>query len=278
MTILLDAFNLTPAKAVAYLRRRKLRISGAWTEIWKEQHTRAFTVANLAKLDLLQDIRNLIDKAIEGEWTTDTEGDRVKRGVTFQQFKKTLIPRLKARGWWGYDEEEGVQLGSVRRLRTIYNTNVQTAFMAGRYRGQMEVVNELPLWEFVAVMDSATTDRCESLNGVVYPATDPVWDYIYPPNHFGCRSRVRARTERQVEREGLQIQSSDGKLVSQEATIGTGDNKRDVDVSGVKFIGLDGQPRTYMPDPGWDYNPGKASFKPDLNTYDADIAALWEGS
>ncbi|MFA5751105.1 MAG: phage minor head protein [Candidatus Paceibacterota bacterium] len=280
MGILLDAFSLAPAKAVEYLRKKKLRISGSWTEVWKEQHTKAFTVANLSKLDLLQDIRNLLNKAIDGELAPDVTGEMVKRGIPFSEFKKRLVPKLKARGWWGIEEVVNFttgevterQLGSVARLRTIYDVNVQTAFMSGRYRGQMDVAKELPYWQFIAVMDGNTTERCSKLHLVVYRYDDPVWQYIYPPNHWRCRSRVRSLAADQVDR----VESSTDNLVSQEEAVGS-DNKRMVDVTGVKFTDRYGVPQTYMPGAGWDYNPGKQTFKPDLKKYDDDIAALWEG-
>lgn len=284
MGVLLDAFFLAPARAIAFLRGKKLRISGSWTQVWREQHARAFTVANLAKLDLLQDIRNMLDAAIAGEVAPDSTGEPVRRGITFQQFKKDLVPRLKARGWWGYEETVNPdtgeviekQLGSVRRLRTIFQTNVQSAYQAGRYRGQMESVNDLPYWQYDAVMDGSTTAGCQALGGKVFRADDPVWDTIYPPNHFNCRSRVRALTERQVARDRLDVESSQGRMTSKTEVVGMGDNQRPVSVQGLRITEPDGSPGVFCPGPGWDYNAGKVAFKPDLKRYDPDIAALFE--
>jgi SPP1 gp7 family putative phage head morphogenesis protein len=152
-------------------------------------------------------------------------------------------------------------------LRTIYQTNLQTSYMAGRYKQQMEVASALPYWQFIAVLDGQTTDRCRSLHLRVFRADDPIWDYLYPPNHWGCRSRVRALTANQFERSGANLDNSDGKIVTREATIGKNENAVTVSVKGFKLNDQD----TYWPDPGWDYNPGKQEFKPDLKRYDKDI-------
>lgn len=282
MSILSDAFSLTPAKAVEYLRKKNLRVSGAWYTVWKEQHARTFTVANLARLYLLQDIRDMINKAVDGEIAADSSGAAVKRTITFQQFKKELMPRLKKAGWWGIEEivrPDGSvierQLGSVHRLKTIFQTNVQTALNAGRFARQSSVKNELPFWQYISILDSRTTNRCKSLHGQVYAATDPVWDTIYPPNHWGCRARVRSLTKEMVDRDRITVQSSEGMTIEKTEFVGPNGDQREVKVRGVKYIGSDGQPRQFYPDAGWDYNPGKSSFKPDLSRFDDDISGLF---
>jgi SPP1 gp7 family putative phage head morphogenesis protein len=284
MGILLDSFSLSPAAAVEYLRKKKLRISGAWYTVWKEQHTQVFTVANLARLDLLQSIRDMVNKAVDGEYTTDSNGDRIKRAITFQQFKKELIPQLKKAGWWGIEEitdaEGNVierQLGSVPRLRTIYRTNVQTALNAGRYKSQMETAADLPYLEYIIIYDGATTNRCRGLRNKIFAANDPVLDYIYPPNHWHCRSRMRSLTRSQVERGDTPVENTAGSIIERQVEIGSGDKIRTVPVNGYKYIGEDGMPHEFIPDAGWDYNPGKASFKADLKKYDSDIASLYDG-
>lgn len=257
--LLLDAFDLKPAEAIAFLRRKGYAFSWNWYDIWKEAQAGKFTIAKVMRADILQDVRGMVDKAIE-------------EGITFAQFKKELIPRLQAKGWWGIretvDKETGLitetQLGSVERLRTIYRQNLQSAYDAGRYKAQTAIVDDLPVWEYVATIDSRTTERCRALNGRRFRADDPVWDTIYPPNHWNCRARVRPLTERQA---GRTVESSEGRLTTTTVTIGSGDNARTVDVNGIR---LDAD-HEYFPEAGFDYNPGKVAFKPDLGKYDPDI-------
>ena len=54
-------------------------------------------------------------------------------------------------------------------------------------------IDNVPLLEFDAVMDTHTTQTCRELNGIVKPTTDPFWDIYYLPNHFRERSTIRER-------------------------------------------------------------------------------------
>jgi SPP1 gp7 family putative phage head morphogenesis protein len=257
--ILLDAFKLKPAEAIAFLRKKGDAFSWNWFDVWRDAQARKFTIAKVMRADILQDVRGMVDAAID-------------EGITFAQFKKELIPRLQEKGWWGIketvDKETGLitetQLGSVARLQTIYRQNVQSAYMAGRYREQLEVVDDLPIWEYVATIDSRTTERCRALNGRRFRADDPVWDTIYPPNHWGCRARVRAITERAA---GRSVDSSKGRMITKAVVVGSGDNAREVTVTGIR---LDAD-HDYFPEASFDYNPGKIAFEPDLDKYDPDI-------
>jgi SPP1 gp7 family putative phage head morphogenesis protein len=256
MSILVDAFKLKPAQAIAFLKKKGMKISWNWFDTWKEAHTKAFTVAKCMKADILQDIRSMIQKA-------------QNEGIPFEQFKRELAPRLQEKGWWGrkeiVDQETGeiteIQEGSVHRLKIIYQTNLQTSYMAGRYQGQMQ--SSMPYLQYISILDGQTTDRCRSLHLKVFAKDDPIWDHLYPPNHWGCRSRVRSLTKTKLERDNLQVESSSNKLVKKEVSVGG----KSVSVTGYKLP----EGNTFWPDPGWDYNPGKSSFKPDLNRYDNDI-------
>jgi uncharacterized protein with gpF-like domain len=56
--------------------------------MWQEEHARAFTVAKVANLDLLETIRASLD-------------DVARNGGTFEQWQKDLVPELEKAGWWG---------------------------------------------------------------------------------------------------------------------------------------------------------------------------------
>jgi uncharacterized protein with gpF-like domain len=122
--------NLPPVEALAYFRRKGLRVGFAWQDVWQRDHARAFTVAKAMSTDLLEDIRAAVDEAIAG-------------GQTLAQFREGLTPLLQARGWWGRKdmidpatgERRNVQLGSPRRLRTIFNVNMRMAYQAGAGSG-----------------------------------------------------------------------------------------------------------------------------------------------
>lgn len=230
------ALSLPPQEAIAYFQKKGYTISWNWRDVWQEAHSNAFTVAKAMRLDILQAIRNEVERAIID-------------GVPFEDFRKNLEPVLKTLGWWGYILEKNPKTGQMERvlagtpwrLATIFRTNIQSAYMAGRYKQQRESIQERPYWQYVAVLDSRTRPKHRALHGKVFRADDPVWDKIYPPNGFNCRCRVRALTLAEVARKGLQVSSGER---------------------------LEG-----MPDEGFAYTPG--AWEPDLSKYTEDIAKLW---
>ena len=263
------AFGLSPERAIEYFRSRGYAISGNWHEVWQEAHARAFTVAHAARLDILQSIRDELDRAL-------TEG------TTLADFQSRLEPRLQSMGWWGRQvivdsqgNAESVQLGSVRRLETIYRTNLQTSYQAGRWQAFDDNKSDRPYLQYVAVMDDRTRPSHAAMNGQVFPADDPIWHTHYPPNGFNCRCRVRALSEKNIQSRGLAVQSSAGRMHEKDVLAGidkhTGE-ERHATVSGIEIKGHDGRTTILWTDPGWNYNPGQAAWQPDLKRYDADLA------
>lgn len=244
-------FGKEPEAAVRYLESKGLRITWNWGEMLDEAHARAFTVAKAARLDIVQDIRRgVIDAA--------------KNGKTLKQFSAELTPQLQAKGWWGKQvivdgqgNAEMVQLGSPRRLKTIYQTNLQSAYMAGRMQAQM-AADAFPYLQYVAVLDGRTRPSHRDLDGKVFRKDDPIWQSIYPPNGHNCRCRTRALTERQMSREGFTAQSSEGMIVTRAAEAGLDKRTGEVfttEQTGVRIIGQDGKPTTMWVDQGFNSSP-----------------------
>jgi len=266
---LAHCMSLPPKQAIAYLQAKGYAISWDWEEVWQQAQAKAFTVAKVMRLDLLQDIREAVEAAL-------------KEGQTLAAFTKVLAPTLKAKGWWGrqehIDPDSGeitqVQLGSAWRLRTIYRTNLQTAYMAGRYAEQLSNAENRPFWKYVAVLDKHTRASHRAMNGKVFRHDDPFWQSFYPPNGWGCRCRVTTLSAGQVERQGLVVDASAGKLGTVQKVVSqkTGE-VRDV----ATFTTVDPLTRKRIvvsPDVGWSYNPGAASWQPELGSYGGSLADL----
>lgn len=241
--------DLPPEEAVQFFTQKGEAIAWDHTDVWREANVHAFTVARATTLDVLRTIRGEVAKAV-GE------------GQTFADFKRTLQPRLQDLGWWGRQEvldgDTGevstVQLGSVRRLRTIFQTNVQTSYMAGRFKRYLANVQDRPYWRYVAVMDGRTRPLHAALNGKVWRWDDPIWQVIWPPNGWGCRCRVVAMTAAEFEASGLPLENGADAVVQLQLPIGR--DGETVAVQGVRYRDVDGKERIFRPDPGWDYNPG----------------------
>lgn len=262
-------FGLEPKAAIAWFESKGYRISWNWQDTWQEAHARAFTVAKVTRLDVLNDIRSALQQSL-------------KEGKTERWFEQQLRPVLEEKGWWGtrvvvdgQGAAQVVQLGSPQRLRTIFRANLQTAYMAGRWTDMVRNARGRPYWMYVAVMDSRVRPTHAAMNAKVYRWDDPIWDTHYPPCGFNCRCRIRALSESQMKRLKLVVSDSEGQLVDRTVDAGFDPRTGEVfkaEVTGVKLIGDRGQAITFFTDPGWNYNPGKASFVPDLNRYPTEVA------
>lgn len=246
-------FGMEPKNAVAYLKAKGYAITWNWQEMLDQAHDQSFTVAKAMRLDLLSDIRGALETALQ-------------EGQTLKQFIADLRPVLESQGWWGQQvivDSEGVgelvQLGSPRRLKTIYQTNLQNAYMAGR-KAEMEQTTEThPYWMYVAILDGKTRPSHRALHGQVFRHDDPIWSAIFPPNGFNCRCRVVALTEAAVKRRGLKVVSSEGRMFTE--TVETGTDKRTGEirtapVTGIRTTDAAGKAITFRTDPGFNHAPG----------------------
>lgn len=246
-------FGMEPKNAVAYLKSKGYAITWNWQEMLDQAHDQSFTVAKAMRLDLLSDIRGALETALQ-------------EGQTLKQFIADIQPVLESQGWWGQQvivDSEGVgelvQLGSPRRLKTIYQTNLQSAYMAGR-KAEMEQTTEThPYWMYVAILDGKTRPSHRALHGQVFRHDDPIWSAIFPPNGFNCRCRVVALTEAAVKRRGLKVVSSEGHMFTE--TVETGIDKRTGEirtapVTGIRTTDAAGKAITFRTDPGFNHAPG----------------------
>ena len=186
-------FNLPPEDAISYLKSKGFKIGWDWHETLDEAHSRAFTVAKVARIDLLQDFRKSLITAL-------------KDGQGLEQWKASITPTLQAKGWWGKQSvinpagiEQTVQLGSPRRLKTIFDTNVHKSLAAGRYKALMATVETRPLWQWVHVSISNPRKQHVARNGETRRHDDPFWQYAYPPTEWGCKCKIVARRASDVE-------------------------------------------------------------------------------
>ena len=200
------ADRLIPKQALDYIKNKKLHPAFSYKDVWNEEHATAFTVAKAMQLDVLSDIKGAVEKAIE-------------KGTTFEQFKKELKPTLMQKGWWGKrdmvdpltGETITAQLGSDRRLKTIYSTNLRSAYQKGQYDRTMES----DLHPYLMYRIGASVHHREQhlkWNNLIRPKDDPIWNSIFPPNGYGCKCYTVAVTQarkEKYERDGVPAYNPD---------------------------------------------------------------------
>ena len=163
----------------------------------------------------------------------------IEEGTTMEEFRKSINERMEARGWTGL---------TPYRADTIFRQNVQTAYQVGRWKqiSDPAVMSDRPYGVYSAVMDSHTRATHRAMHGVCRRLDDPYWDTWYPPNGYRCRCSVRTLSQRQVDKGNVKVATG----------------------SWQGLVEAPGEPaRQLVPDPGFDYNPGKEAYKPDLSKY-----------
>lgn len=177
------ATDLPFSEQIAFFRRKLNLPSESWTDIYGAEHDWAFTVAGANRNAIVEDFRVAVEKAIDG-------------GVTLEQFRKDF-DRIVAKHGWSYNG------GRNWRSRVIYETNIRSSYMAGRYQQLLELREERPYWMYVHD-DAVEHPRPlhESWHGLVLRWDDPWWQYHFPINAWGCQCSVRALSEDDLQRMG----------------------------------------------------------------------------
>jgi len=207
---------------------------------------------------VLADIKGAVQQALDS-------------GQTETWFKAQLVDTLKAKGWWGpqvvvdADTQEAriVQAGSLRRLQTIYRTNLQSAYMAGRHRQALEQRDRAPWAQYLAVMDQRTRPAHGSLHGKVFALESAAWSVVSPPNGYNCRCRARYLSDQELADRGLKP-ATDVQLLERDppgrrpADPLTGETPARWVQRGVSVADptQDSGRAVLYADPGWDHLPG----------------------
>ncbi|GBC62495.1 phage head morphogenesis protein [Desulfonema ishimotonii] len=180
-------------------------------------HTKAFMVSGLNRMDQVCGVYEAMYQAIDA-------------GETLAEFRARIPKIIADQGWNDY------------RTDLIFRTNIQSAYMSGRYAQMAATAKTRPYWQYSAINDSRTRPAHAYMHGKVFPADSPIWDTWYPPNGYKCRCGVKSLSERQLGKRGLKVSD---------------------DPTGKTFVptdpktGLRLPARKLRPDPGWSQNVGK---------------------
>jgi hypothetical protein len=223
-----------PPEASRYLKNKGFRPAFSWKDVEPEEHAVAFTVAKVMELDLLEAMRGEVQKALD-------------EGLPFAAFQKSWRNNPKLADWWGKremtdpltGEVKAVQLGSPRRLRTIYNANLRTARAAGQWERIERTKGAFPFLEYRTGPSEQHRPHHLDKAGMILPVDSPFWDEWMPPNGWGCKCWVRQVTKAEATRRGVS------------ATPDVPDRVWENDRTGDRRIVPQGI------DPGWERNPGK---------------------
>jgi SPP1 gp7 family putative phage head morphogenesis protein len=192
--------GVAPEEAIAFFRAKGFRIGFNWQDVFKTEHVRAFTVAKAMSRSLLETIREEVDRAIAD-------------GTTLADFQKALRPKLEAAGWWGKKrmidpltaQSKVVQLGSPKRLKTIFDTNLRSAYNAGKWERGERVKDAFPFLEYSTMEDEKVRHSHAVWDGTILPRDDPWWDTHHPLSDWNDRCTATPRSQRMLDRQGKAV-------------------------------------------------------------------------
>ena len=253
------ALNLPPEKAISYIQSKKAVIRGDYDELYSKAKAKAVLISAMTDLDMTRDIyQSMIDAQ--------------KSGMPFSEWKKNVVAHFGRKGWIAGNEKgeflladpkTGEFFGTPRRLEVIYRTNMQSAYAAQRYQQQRDNAVARPYWMYSAIMDARTRPSHSAMHGAVYRYDDRFWDTFYPPNGFNCRCYVRSLSERDIKRLKIDVEQSN--LID---NYNKRINKHYTEQTTAAVI----RGQTFTADRGFDYNPGRTAYRPNLDDYPEKLA------
>lgn len=215
-----EVVRLPFREQIEFLRQKRVKPTKSWLDALHGVHDRSFVVAGVTDLAMLEEFQAaIIDVAENGRYVEDFAKD---------------FDRLVEKYGWEYRGERNW------RIRTIFETNVRTSFMAGRLRQMRDpdVVKLRPYWQYLhGESRTPKVPRVVHLgwHGLVLMHDDPWWNVHFPPNDWLCSCGVRTLSRRALERLGKsgpdpaprdalipRIDKATGEFVMQPAGIGKG--------------------------------------------------------
>lgn len=174
------------ADQIEFLRQKRGKPTRAWTDAMQGDHDRAFVVAGVTDMAMLEEFHEAV---IEGARTYDIKGFAAE------------FDRLVEKYGWEYNG------GRNWRIRTIFETNIRTSYMAGRLRQMRdpEVVRIRPYWQYVHADTRVPLNprpQHVGFDGLVLMWDDPWWDVYFPPNDWLCSCGVRSLSRGDLRRLG----------------------------------------------------------------------------
>jgi hypothetical protein len=172
-------------EAVAAFERRRVVTPEEFAAMDEDARAEAFTATRLAHETLVQRARDLLLRTL-------------RDGGTFEQFRRALVEDEAALG---------VTPSSPWYLETVYRTNVQMSYGAGRLEllTSPAVAAVRPYLERRTARDDRVRETHAALEGVLFPQSDPALVERYSPPYldgtleFACRCVYVARRAEDVD-------------------------------------------------------------------------------
>ena len=179
--------RLTFDKAIAWFNGKIPMPSERHDQIVNDAQNYAFSITGVEKANILQAVLDSITRILSGQSSTVT---------TFEEFAKGFNDTMQ-RGGYGQQQPW--------RTALVFKNNIRSAYASGRWQQAQESTNEYVQW----FHDHPITPRPHhlALHNKVFRKDDPVLKIIAPPSGHGCGCRLMSLSQRDIDREGLSVET-----------------------------------------------------------------------
>jgi hypothetical protein len=173
-----DGVGLPFKEAIEFFSAKVNLPTRRWDDLRHGAHVRAFSVAGVTRDDMLTDFRAAMDRAM--------------RDLDFDAFRASFDAIVERTGWQFNASGTTPEQRRQWRARIIFDTNIRTAYMAGRYRQMSDpaVARLMPFWRYNHNDSANPRQQHVAWDGLILRHDDPWWQVHYPPNGFGCNCDV----------------------------------------------------------------------------------------
>jgi SPP1 gp7 family putative phage head morphogenesis protein len=182
-TILLEPLPFD--EAIAWFEQKHVVGPAIYQRLIQESKATAFSVSGLTRLDLLNDLHDSLQEALE-------------TGADMGTWRREIGDHLMEKGWFGT---------TPLRLNNIFLTNIREAYSAGRWERQNDpyVKERRPYLQYKTMEDGNVRPEHAAWNDTILPTDDPWWSTHYPPNDWGCRCFAVSVSPDELREEGLKV-------------------------------------------------------------------------
>lgn len=149
------------------------------------------------------EVQGVKDRAKERAFWAAGAG-QISQVQTLQRSLTTALEKGQSLQGWRRDARVILSQSSRQHLDTVFRTNIQSAYSAGRQQQMYAPANirRRPYGYVQTVSDSRRSKICSGFAGTIMPLDDPGWATRMPPYHHNCRTTIRTLTARDAERRG----------------------------------------------------------------------------
>jgi len=160
-------------QAIAFIMKKHPKTRAEYDRLTAKGKANSFTVklpwvsARKGRRSIIAEIQNLVESALRDGLTVDD----------FQDFVEEKLDRI------------GVTPLSDWHIKTIFRTNVQDAYHAGRWAMHQDpdVADMVVAYRYISMDDNRVRPTHEDMHGETFANDDVVWLEWWPPNGYNCR-------------------------------------------------------------------------------------------